>query len=197
VSPMQSPLVPKAEAHLRAALRLAFEELVQDGVLPIQRHMIVFRALEDAMETLRKLPDREARWLKGHGSWPSLVPADDHVKADMPTQLIAILAGVLAETGEEDERALRRANASREEVSRMEIILEVLRESLVGQKRRRDWKVLCFTALGKGQRFVARAARTSTDSVRKIKHVQTLALGKALADFMPIEFDAAEGRAVA
>jgi hypothetical protein len=190
---MQEITPPKRPDYLRAALLRALEGMLHDGRRGIRPHHIVFQALENAMETLRKLPDRETAWLRSGGAWPSIIPtAGGYAKADMETQLGLILSSILG-AEEEDEVPPRRTNASPGEIDEMGAIFESFRTNLAGTKRRRDWKILCLLAAGKGQKFVARAAGASLETVRQEKLAQCLAIANALSRFMPPEFEGGYG----
>jgi hypothetical protein len=182
---MQEATRPRRPDYLRQALFRALENLSNDGRRGIKAHHIVFQALENAVETLRKLPDKEAAWLRSGGAWPSLIPTSGgYVKAEMETQLALILSSILGES-EEDEAPRRKSAVPHHEIDQMGAVFESFRQNLAGTRRRRDWKILCLLAAGKGQKFVAHAAGASLETVRQEKLAQSLAIAKALADFMP------------
>jgi hypothetical protein len=190
---MQPIAQPKRPDYLRQALLRALEGMLHDGRRGIRPHHIVFQALENAMETLRKLPDRETAWLRSGGAWPAIIPtAGGYAKADMETQLAVILASILG-AEEEDDAPRRKSPTARGEIDEMNVVFESFRTNLAGTKRRRDWKILCLLAAGKGQKFVARAAGASLETVRQEKLAQSLAIAKALGEFMPPEFEGGYG----
>ena len=158
---MQPATPPRRPDYLRAALFRSLEDLILDGHKGIKPHHIVFHALENAMETLRKLPDREAAWLSSGGAWPSIIATGGgYAKADMEMQLAMILTSILGSGGEEDEPR-RRTVAARGAVDEMAAVFESFRTNLAGTRRRRDWKILCLLAAGKGQRI--RGARGGSE----------------------------------
>jgi hypothetical protein len=180
---------PKRPDYLRAALLRALEGMLHDGRRAIKPHHIVFQALENAMETLRKLPDREAAWLRSGGAWPAIIATGaGYAKADMETGLALILSSILGEDEEEDAPR-RKDPAMRGEIDEMNAVFESFRISLAGTRRRRDWKILCLSAAGKSQKFVARAAGASLETVRQEKLAQSLAIAKALEAYMPRQLE--------
>ncbi|MEJ8571259.1 hypothetical protein [Microbaculum marinum] len=167
------------------AIELAAEVARADkGMLGVRRSDAVWYALREAMETLRRLPDREAGWLYCQRSlWPEFAhDHEDKVEA-YATMLERVKIGELPV----EALAPRRPPVSPKAVSRMELVFG-WNAYVVSKYRRRDWRILCMSANGTPAGSVARISHCSKRTVYDRRELQTAAIARGLLGRYPDVF---------
>jgi hypothetical protein len=152
--------------------------LLAEGAEVITHADLVFCVLRQAMDTLRRMPDREAAWLYGQrGFWPEIVHNYAERFDAYEQEIKALLSG-----GGDLQRKIA---ASPLAIQRMHIVFDLFPYLIVGSKRRRDYRVLCGLAGGTSATKLAKECRFSVNSVWDRKVIQTAAIAKKLEKFMP------------
>jgi hypothetical protein len=165
------------EDRVREILTVGAEAAFADSDVPPRPGDVVWYALREGMDTLRRLPDREVGWLYSqHGVWPEFA----HDEAERLEAYETMLARI--KIGEEPVEALaiRRPPPSARAISRMERVFEWHRY-LTGSHRRRDWRVLCQLASGTPAVVVGRNNRLHRNSVYDRREVQAASIARGLA----------------
>ena len=144
---------------------------------PPRRSDLVWYSVKEAMETLNRLPDREAGWLYAmRSAWPAF--AHDH--EDKLVQWEAMLERMkIGEIPKETPPAF--VPPSPKAISRMERVLEWHRY-LHGDRKSRDWKIVCLLGMGCKAGYVAKVAKCSKRSVYDRRELQTIYMAKGLAE---------------
>jgi hypothetical protein len=163
---------------LRGAFKDAVKVLLAEGAEAITHADLVFCVLRQAMDTLRRMPDREAAWLYGQrGFWPEIV----HNYAERFDAYEQEIKALLASGGDSQ----RKIAATPPAIQRMHVVFDLFPYLIVGSKRRRDYRVLCGLAGGTSATKLAKECRFSVNSVWDRKVIQTAAIAKKLEKFMP------------
>src|ERR1035437_7930863 len=108
---------------------------------------IVFRALQEALHVLRRIPDKERRWINGGGrsAWPNFTLTDEEREAAyFQAQLGKEEGGVLI-----DDSLVDHALVTPREMAVMDDVFFVFRSLCVGDSVGRDWTLLWLLAGGK------------------------------------------------
>jgi hypothetical protein len=170
----------KDDEVLRAAFKDAATVLVAEGAEVITHAELVFCVLRQAMDTLRRMPDREAAWLYGQrGFWPEIVHNYAERFAAYEQEVNALLSGEVRGDSQ------RKIAATPQAIQRMHVVFDLFPYLIVGSKRRRDYRVLCGLAGGTSATKLAKECRFSVNSVWDRKVIQTAAIAKKLEKFMP------------
>jgi hypothetical protein len=146
---------------------------------------LVMAVLTEAMETLRRMPDREAAWLFGQRSlWPDIVH-------DYQERLEAYQEDLKRWMSGEDlaGELRRRMPAGQAQIKRMYVVFDDFPLLMVGREKRRDYRILCGLASGKGFRRVALEARCSKSAIENFRDLQLTAIANKLRYVMPTESD--------
>lgn len=164
----------------RETLDLSFAQAKVDGdrTMAVRRGDCVWYALKEAMHTLSRLPDKEAGWLY---SQRSTMP---EVAQDYGDKLVAFLAAKdRIERGElpMDALAIRRAPPSARAITRMDTVFDWWKH-LKGNKRIRDWKILCLLASGQRASDIAKLTRCSPRTVYERREFQCGVIALGLED---------------
>lgn len=160
--------VATIEDRLRLSFQIARDVLVSDGK-EVTPSAIVFRALEEAMETLKKLPDPEKGWLYSMRTvWPEVI-GDQGDAVERYKEMLERL-----KAGEESVESIFRLGGrpSPSEVARMEVVLQEFPKHLVGRNKRRDWKILSGYAQELPPKIIARIAKCGLRSCQMQKNLQ-------------------------
>lgn len=151
------------------ALKVARDVLIADG-REATPSAIVFRALVEAMETLKRLPDPEAGWLYSvRTMWPEVRGDYGDKVESYKSMLERIMLGI------ESPDALhgRPPRPSPVQIARMEAVTEQFPKYLQGRNRRRDWQILVGYARDLPVKANARIARCHPETCRLQKNLQT------------------------
>jgi hypothetical protein len=172
-----------AEDRIREALAAAaLIEARLHGREP-KGHEIVFRALAEALFISARLPDPEARWLKGGGksAWPVFALSDED-RMDAYRQLQWLVLKV-----ESPDILVPRSPVSPREHAVMDAVFEVFRALCVGKNVKRDWILLQLIAGGFGAAQAGKKVRPriSARSAEEFCRLQCIAVAHKLCDFMP------------
>jgi len=151
------------------ALKVARGALIADG-RDVTPSAIVFRALEEAMETSKRLPDPEAGWLYSvRTMWPEVLGDYGDKVESYKSMLERIMLGI------ESPEALhgRPPRPSPAQIARMEAVTEQFPKYLQGRNRRRDWQILVGYARDFPVKHIARLARCDRKTCLSQKTMQT------------------------
>lgn len=156
-------------------LDIGAQAALADSDVPPRPGDVVWYAIREAMDTLRRLPDREAGWLYAlRGAFPEV--ALDHKDAlEAFETMVQRLA--LGEVAAEDVEVRR--PPSPKAISRMEVIFGWHRY-LRGKAKRRDWKILGLLGSGMAAARVAKIAHCSTRTVFFQRETQCAAIAHSL-----------------
>lgn len=166
---------------MRGALLDAAKYLIGRGEEDVSPPKLVLRVLTEAMDTLRRMKDREAAWLYGQRTlWPD-------IKRTYEERLEAYNEDIKRWISGEDwaEEMKRKTPASPLQIKRMYVIFDSFPYLIVGKDRRRDYRIVCGIAAGKSVRRVAVEARVSRGSVCNYRDLQFEAIARKLEDVMP------------
>lgn len=142
--------------HLREALASAATIEKRLRVRAPKGTEIVFRALQEAMHVLRRIPDNERRWIRGGGrsAWPSFTLTDEEREAAyFQAQLGKEEGAVLI-----DDSLVDHAPVTPRDIAIMEDVFSVFRSLCIGSSVGRDWTLLWLLA-GGGDRTPAEVGR--------------------------------------
>lgn len=147
----------------------------------------VWHAIEGAMETLKRLPDREAGWLYTlRGAWPQ-VAYDESERIEHYEMMLE-----RCKIGEAPiELKIGRTPPNSRAISRMELIFDLQtgwHRFLRGRKNPRDWRVLCQLAMRMPVGVIARDNHLSKRSVYDIREKQCEQVAVGLQGFYPDAF---------
>lgn len=158
--------------RVRECIEIGYEKakILEMGGKPKPGDAVWF-AIQGAMETLHRLPDREAGWLYSQRScWPEI--AHDHV--DKLDAYVAELDRL--KMGEGDTRvSMRTPPPSPKAIARMELIFDLhtgWHRYLKGRNKPRDWKVICRLCQGQRVAAIASEARCDKRTVYDIRSRQ-------------------------
>ena len=143
----------------------------------------MFGAFKEAMETLNKLPDREAGWIY---CTKSLWPAHAHDREDAKEAYRALLERI--QKGEESpDVLLPRKLPTAKAVARMDACWELWR-FMKTRDRRKAWISLCRLAEGRlPAAQIAKIAGCSRRTVYELKDAECAAIAKQLVHLMPTQ----------
>jgi hypothetical protein len=170
-----------AESRIREALAAAALTEARLREREPQGHEIVFRALAEALFVAQRLPDQEARWIRGGGksAWPGFALSDEE-RMDAYRQLQWLVLKV-----ENPDILIPRSPVSPREQAVMEEVFEVFRALCVGKNVGRDWVLLCLIAGGFGAAQAGKKARISALAAEEFCRLQCMAIAHKLRGFMP------------
>jgi hypothetical protein len=177
---------------LRPAFKEAVKVLLADGAEAVTPADLVFCVLRQAMDTLRRMPDREAAWLYGQrGFWPEITHNYAERFAAYEQEMQAVMSGEVSGDSQ------RKIAASPQAIQRMHLVFDLFPYLIVGTKRRRDYRILCGLAGGTPAPRLARESACSVRAVWDRKLFQVNAIAKKLGHLMPsgVEIDALQGAA--
>lgn len=168
----------KNRAVIREALRDAVKVLVGAGDENITPPKLVYNLLEDAMRTLRRLPDRK------YGVRTVWLPTANEYSKE---------GSEILESAEELEQFyLVNLPASPVAIKRMHVIFDLYPKLIVGRSKRRDYRVLCFMAMGTKITKIAKQLGISRQAVYDRKNLQCETIARRLSDLMPFPGDIRE-----
>lgn len=164
--------------RLRQLLAIAREAAMADSDTLPRRGDVVWYGLREAMDTLNRLPDREAGWLYClSNAWPEILhDHEDRIEA-YETMLERVRIGEMPV----DMLQIRRPPPSAQAISRMELVFG-WHVFLVGRTRRRDWKIICQLAAGWRAAKVAASNRVSRRTVWDRRELQCAVIAKQLEE---------------
>lgn len=156
---------------------LARQAALADSDVPPRPGDVIWYAIREAMDTLGRLPDREAGWLYAlRGSHPEVALDHREQLEAFETMVQRLRMGEVAY----EEIDVRRP-PSPKAISRMEVVFDWHRH-LKGKARRRDWKILGLLGSGMPAARVAKIVRTSRQTVYFQRESQCAMIAKAIAD---------------
>lgn len=190
---------------IREALALAAEDIpVPDGVLdPPRRADVILFAIGQAASTLKRLPDREMRFLSGLRSSspePSIDPED---LKDMRELWVTMLERIQAGEEAVDPIPIREPLPTPREISRMWAVLShlgalvrpmtrsvkrtvrlgntIYRSKVPVDVKARDWKIIVLFAMGVPAARIAKLVSVSTKSVYERRELQACLIADGLS----------------
>jgi hypothetical protein len=167
------------KARLRTALAEAFVMEEQARGRQPTGGEVIFRALENAVETLRRMPDPDRRFLAGNGKspWPGLMRTPEEREECYRQMMWLVIKGLAS-----DDILVSKPAVSPTEMATMDDILYVFRELLVHKTKGRDWRIMVQLAGGRTARRVAMAMepRMTRASVHDRKQLQCTAISSKL-----------------
>ena len=167
---------------LRGAFKDALKSLVADGAERVTPPDMVRWVVGNAMDTLRRMPDREAGWLYGQRSlWPDIARNYAERLAAFEQELKALLSG--------EGDSPRKTPASPLAIRRMHIVFGLFPYLVVGRNRRRDYRILSGMAGGQTSTRLAREIGCHQQTVMDRLKVQLAAIAHRLSKLMPKEYD--------